>query len=164
MAQPSHDGPVSAATFRGTLSGDGRPGPIEERLGRRLIRLIDPESDEHMVPADQLGRPRQEIESEVRRIAQGVDGVRSVTHVLVHFLDRRVALQVDIEVDPALLVRDAATLARSLRGSLESISGVDCADIHLELDDLAHRELPAPLQGSHREDAQNTRGYPGRKS
>jgi len=46
MAQPSHDGPVSAATFRGTLSGDGRPGPIEERLGRRLIRLIDPESDE----------------------------------------------------------------------------------------------------------------------
>jgi hypothetical protein len=46
MAQPSQDGPVSAATFRGTLSGDGRPGPIEERLGRRLIRLIDPESDE----------------------------------------------------------------------------------------------------------------------
>ena len=45
MAQPSH-GHESAATFRGTLSGDGRPGPIEERLGRRLIRLIDPESDE----------------------------------------------------------------------------------------------------------------------
>lgn len=45
MGQPSH-GSVSGATFRGTLSGDGRPGPIEERLGRRLIRLIDPESDE----------------------------------------------------------------------------------------------------------------------
>jgi hypothetical protein len=32
--------------FKGTLSGDGRPGPIEERLGRRLLRLVDPESDE----------------------------------------------------------------------------------------------------------------------
>jgi hypothetical protein len=32
--------------FKGTLSGDGCPGPIEERLGRKLVRLIDPESDE----------------------------------------------------------------------------------------------------------------------
>ena len=32
--------------FKGTLSGDGRPGPIEERLGRKLLRLVDPESDE----------------------------------------------------------------------------------------------------------------------
>jgi hypothetical protein len=32
--------------FRGTLAGDGRPGPIEERIGRRLIRLVDPQSEE----------------------------------------------------------------------------------------------------------------------
>jgi len=35
-------------TFRGTLAGDGTPGPIEQRLGRRLVRLIDPESEEGM--------------------------------------------------------------------------------------------------------------------
>jgi hypothetical protein len=35
-----------SSRFRGTLSGDGRPGPIEERIGRRLVRLLDPESDE----------------------------------------------------------------------------------------------------------------------
>ena len=45
MGHPIHE-PTQGPTFRGTLSGDGRPGPIEERLGRRLIRLIDPESDE----------------------------------------------------------------------------------------------------------------------
>ena len=33
-------------TWRVTLAGDGRPGPIEERLGRRLLRLIDPLSPE----------------------------------------------------------------------------------------------------------------------
>lgn len=26
--------------------GDGRLGPIEERIGRRLIRLVDPQSEE----------------------------------------------------------------------------------------------------------------------
>ena len=45
MGQPFHE-PASGPTFRGTLSGDGRPGPIEKRLGRRLIRLINPESAE----------------------------------------------------------------------------------------------------------------------
>ena len=33
-------------SLRGTLGGDGRPGPIEERIGRRLVRLVDPESVE----------------------------------------------------------------------------------------------------------------------
>jgi cation diffusion facilitator family transporter len=107
---------------------------------------IDPEPDEHLGPGDQLARPREEIESEVRRIAQVVDGVQAVTHVLIHFLDRRVALQVDIEVNPTLRVDEAAAVARSLRDKLEAGRDVDCADIHLELDDLAHRELPTPLQ------------------
>ena len=108
---------------------------------------IDPEPDENLAPGDQLSRPRQEIESEVRRIAQRVDGVRAVTHVMAHFLERRVVLQVEIEVDPELRVREAAAVARSLRERLEAVSGVDCADIHLELDDLAHRQLPTTLQG-----------------
>ena len=35
-----------AAELRATIAGDGAPGPIEERLGRRLIRLVDPASEE----------------------------------------------------------------------------------------------------------------------
>jgi hypothetical protein len=33
-------------SLRATVSGDGRLGPIEERIGRRLIRLVDPQSSE----------------------------------------------------------------------------------------------------------------------
>jgi divalent metal cation (Fe/Co/Zn/Cd) transporter len=109
---------------------------------------IDPEPDADVGPEDLLARPSEEIESEVRRIAGTVEGVRAVTHVLSHFLDRRIALQVEIEVDPALRVHEAAAVARSLRGRLEAIQGVDHADIHLELDDLGHRELPPTLRGS----------------
>lgn len=32
--------------FRGLLQSDGRCGPIEHRLGRRLLRMIEPDSDE----------------------------------------------------------------------------------------------------------------------
>src|SRR5262245_773134 len=37
--EPSH-------VFRATVLGDGSPGPIEERIGRRLLRLVDPSSPE----------------------------------------------------------------------------------------------------------------------
>lgn len=37
---------LRGSSLRATLAGDGRPGPIEERIGRRLVRLVDPESDE----------------------------------------------------------------------------------------------------------------------
>jgi hypothetical protein len=33
-------------SLRATLSGDGSPGPIEVRIGRRLIRLVEPDTDE----------------------------------------------------------------------------------------------------------------------
>lgn len=33
-------------SHRATLAGDGHPGPVEERIGRRLVRLIDPLSAE----------------------------------------------------------------------------------------------------------------------
>lgn len=37
---------LTRGTYRATITGIGCPGPIEERLGRRLIRLVDPESKE----------------------------------------------------------------------------------------------------------------------
>jgi divalent metal cation (Fe/Co/Zn/Cd) transporter len=122
---------------------------------------IDPEPDENLEPGDQLARPREEIERELRRIARGVDGVRAVTHVLPHFLERRVALQIEIEVDPWLRVHEAAAVARSLRHRVEEISGVDHADIHLELDDLAHRELPPTLQGPRSQRSSGGKGGAG---
>ena len=37
---------AARGSFRATLTGLGRPGPIEERIGRRLVRLVDPDSEE----------------------------------------------------------------------------------------------------------------------
>ena len=38
--------PLARGCFRATITGVGELGPIEERLGRRLVRLVDPESRE----------------------------------------------------------------------------------------------------------------------
>ena len=38
--------PAGRGTFRATISGVGLPGPIEERLGWRLVRIVDPASRE----------------------------------------------------------------------------------------------------------------------
>jgi len=40
---PSHP---TRGVFRATVSGPGAPGPIEERIGRRLVRLVEPDSEE----------------------------------------------------------------------------------------------------------------------
>jgi len=109
---------------------------------------IDPEPDEDLAPGEHLARPRADLEAEVRRVAKSVEGVRRVSHVLIHFLHRSVVLQLEIEVDPGLRVRDAATVARSVRGQLETIADVDHADVHLELDDLEHQDLPETFQAT----------------
>jgi len=38
--------PLARGRYRATITGVGRPGPIEERLGWRLVRIVDPESKE----------------------------------------------------------------------------------------------------------------------
>ena len=42
----ANSAPLVRGTFRTTLNGIGRPGPIEERLGRRLLRIVKPDSKE----------------------------------------------------------------------------------------------------------------------
>ena len=44
--EPSTEPRVPESRLTATLAGDGQPGPIEERIGRRLVRILDPESDE----------------------------------------------------------------------------------------------------------------------
>lgn len=71
-------------SYRAALTGDGSPGPIEERLGRRLLRLVDAESAEGTCLLDagrvdltgpdgeRLGRVRPE--SVYRSLLQRLEG------------------------------------------------------------------------------------------
>ncbi len=137
----------------GTTVSDGHQ--VAERVRRHLLERwpnvndvlvhVDPEPDD---PNEIfVARPREELEPEVRREASGVEGVRTVTHVAIHFLERRVGVNVNIEVDAELRVTEASAIGRLVRTAVQRVDGVDHADVHLELDDAAHRELPPELSG-----------------
>lgn len=102
---------------------------------------VDPESD-GAVHDGHLYRPSELIERDVRQATGTVAGVEAITHVMVHFLERRVDVQVHIAVAPELRVCDAGEIAASLRQRLQTIDDIDSADVHLELDSDAHAEAP----------------------
>jgi len=53
---PAADRPTSSHHFRVVLNGDGCPGPIEERIGRRLVRVVDPQTEEgqHLLATESI--------------------------------------------------------------------------------------------------------------
>ena len=104
--------------FKGTLSGDGRPGPIEERLGRKLLRLVDPESDEGQ---KLLG------EGEVELV--GPDGeclgrvsIRQAYEVLIARLESRISKRGRIG-DSRAAGRCLAGFAGSRENGIERVEG-----------------------------------------
>jgi hypothetical protein len=70
MAPDPNTTPSAARRFRTAVTADGRPGPIEERLGRRRLRVLDPDTDE--------GR-RLLDEGRVEWIAPGGDALGRLT-------------------------------------------------------------------------------------
>jgi len=132
-----------------TTVSDGHQ--VALRVGR-FVEAKHPEVSEVLVHVDpeangaeelpvRLWRPREELEREVRACAAEVPGLEHVTHVLVHYLQDRVAVQADIVVDPELRVREAATVAYAFSRCLVAIHDVDHADVHLELDPAGHGVL-----------------------
>ena len=86
--------PRPRGLLRATVAGDGMLGPIEERIGRRLMRLVDPRSDEGrsllssgsvellgpggeqfgcVHPSEALRRLRERLEQRLRDTPSGPD-------------------------------------------------------------------------------------------
>ena len=105
---------------------------------------IDPEPDQQDRAAP--ARPRAELELEVRRLAAEINGIEEVTHVLAHYLRGHVGVQIHMVVSPEITVSEASRIAIRLREAVEISPDIDNADVHLELEDGAHTELPRELE------------------
>ncbi len=96
---------------------------------------IDAEEDiDESHPA--LMRPQTEIETDIRQNLQHIPEIKGISHILCHFLQERLSVQIEIVVDPRLRVFEVQNIARKARLRVEKIDDVHTADIHLELDDL----------------------------
>ena len=100
--------PLLRGTFRATISGVGRPGPIEERVGRRLIRVVDPDSREGGI----LARSGSVLWVGPEGAALGRLDLRSVRRLLRERFERRLEDSTD---DRGRAIRDG--LARLHAGA-----------------------------------------------
>jgi len=94
---------------------------------------IDPEADDNYDIPQVQGV--DDPENLVRTVAGTVEGVKSVSHVLCHFILGKLEIQLNIEVEPTLQVLEASAIASQVRRALETQAVIDKVDVHLELDD-----------------------------
>ncbi|RLB51059.1 MAG: hypothetical protein DRJ42_17615 [Deltaproteobacteria bacterium] len=122
---------------------------IEEKKSNvtEVLVHVDPEPEGDAREAAGPFRPRDEVEADIRRVAGAAEDVSNVRVVLAHYLEGRTAVQVGIEVDPELRVREAKEVGRQLQLELEQIADIDHANVHLEFDGRRD-DLPRSLAGN----------------
>jgi cation diffusion facilitator family transporter len=85
--------------------------------------------------------PRGEMLDRIRRAAAGVPSVREVDDLRAHHVGALVHVEITIRVDPDLSMAESHNVAEAARESVEGVSGVARAFIHVE-------PLGAELQAS----------------
>lgn len=85
-------------------------------------------------------RPHTEVVAEVREALRIIPQIREVSHCLVHYIDGKMSVQVDIVVDAHHRVGDVHGMAAAARRKLlASIPDLHEADVELELDEGDHK-------------------------
>ena len=104
---------------------------------------VDPESGEdsevqgHVAMVDP-----QRVAADATAAALAVPEVLEVTHSRVHVLREAVTVELTIDVDPSITVKEVYRIAQQTRLVVEALETVDEADVHLELDDHHHDGTP----------------------
>jgi len=99
-------------------------------------------------PSEELSgfRPHTEVVQEVRAALRIIPQIREVSHCLVHYIDGKMSVQVDIVVDAHHKVGDVHAIAAAARRKLlSSIPDLSEADVELELDENDKGDLYAKL-------------------
>lgn len=128
---------------------------VAERVRWSILDEID-EVNEVLVHIDaeedlkeqfvRMMRPQRKIEKDIRKALLPIPEVLSVTHIYCHFINQRLTVQVNLEMEPSLRISEAQQIAVNARRLLEAIPDIDAADIHLELNDggQGHHEMLSP--------------------
>lgn len=117
---------------------------VAERVRMAILQKL-PKVNEVLVHVDaeddtdekmtQLMRPQFEIEKDIREALAQIPQIYGISHILCHYLQGHVTVQLEIVVDPNLRVFEVQNIARQARQKVEAIGDIAKADIHLELED-----------------------------
>jgi len=115
---------------------------VAERVRHSIVQQI-PSVNEVLVHVDaenhpeedpvKLMRPQKEIEGEIQAIVNTFPQIKDLTHVLCHYLNETVFVEIGIAVDPYRQIIEAKEIAQKLKTNIEQIEDIHAADIHLEI-------------------------------
>jgi len=78
-------------------------------------------------------RPQKEIEHDIHKLLEQIPEVTGCTHILCHYLNEELKVQIEVIMDPALYIHEAQSIAQKTKEHIEEIKDIENADIHLEL-------------------------------
>ncbi|MBT3225794.1 MAG: cation transporter [Deltaproteobacteria bacterium] len=115
---------------------------IAERVRFSIVNQI-PSVNEVLVHVDaenhpeenpvKLMRPQKEIEAEIQVIVNTFQEIEALTHVLCHYLNETLTVEIGIAVDPIRQIIEAKEIASQLKLKIELVDDIQTADIHLEI-------------------------------
>ena len=115
---------------------------IAERVRFSIVNQI-PSVNEVLVHVDaenhpeenpvKLMRPQKEIEAEIQVIVNTFQEIEALTHVLCHYLNETLTVEIGIAVDPIRQIIEAKEIASQLKLKIELVDDTQTADIHLEI-------------------------------
>lgn len=99
--------------------------------------LLHVDVDEHSDPNDksQPLRPINDITLEVKKLLSEQEDIKGVSHVLIHYVQKRLLVEAQIIVDDSKTVREAKMIAEEAKRKIEALK--DVAEGHVDLE-LAH--------------------------
>jgi len=116
-----------------------RLGILEKfsRVGEVLVH-VNPEPDQEQ-GQEKLMRSQMQIQNDVESVLKAIPTIEGTSHILCHYLNGKLHVEVTISVDQNFTVKDVKEIAKQATMKIEKIQGVDHCDIHLEL--LASHEM-----------------------
>lgn len=103
---------------------------------------VDAEDDAEDQPTElirsqptELMRSQPEIEGDIRKVVKGIPEILEISHIICHYLNQHLSVQVEIVVDSTLRISQVQKIAKEARHLIEQIPDINTADIHLELED-----------------------------
>ena len=115
---------------------------VAERVRRTILTeitqvsevLVHVDSENDLFENEtELMRPQKEIEQDIVAVTNGYNEIKQVTHIVCHYLEGKLSVQLDIELDSNQTISQAKLFVNQLKLEIKKIPDIDDIDIHLEL-------------------------------
>eukprot|EP01119_Soliformovum_irregulare_P015922 TRINITY_DN4555_c0_g1_i2.p1 TRINITY_DN4555_c0_g1~~TRINITY_DN4555_c0_g1_i2.p1 ORF type:complete len:121 (+),score=34.39 TRINITY_DN4555_c0_g1_i2:240-602(+) len=95
---------------------------------------VCPEEIGHHDGGQLLMRPEEDISSDVQHVLAQFPQIQSVSHVVCHYVNEKLLVEVTVRVEEGMTVKQVSRLAEEAKQKMKiDVSDISQVDVHLEL-------------------------------